>query len=108
MEDKSKGHKKPANYESIKEYLIKKYKRTLLVVNTHESDDYSESKMIENLEDVILEVLDEALFFKMFIMTSEGPVIFVLVDMKYNEVADYVEEIKRKSLLASSISIEVI
>ncbi|WP_234123210.1 hypothetical protein [Clostridium hydrogenum] len=99
-------------FSDIKNYLMKKYKKTLLIVKRNDSLEENINNAIwskiENLDDVISDIFKQSLFLKLFIVTVSGPVIFAMLEDDYATAKSKVQDMKDKNLFEDEIAMDVI
>lgn len=99
-------------FSNIKNYLMNKYKKTLMIVKRNDSLEENinnaMSNKIENLDDIISDIFKESLFLKLFIVTVNGPVILAMLENDYVTAKSKVQDMKDRNLFGNEIIMDVI
>lgn len=96
----------------IEEYLSDKYKMTIMTINIRNSLsirwEMPDDGIIELIENIMEHTFKEDIFLKIFTITSDGPVFFMIIDKAYETVKTLSDKVIDKYFLKANVLVNVI
>lgn len=99
------------NNGDIEKYLSNEYKMTVLKIGVKSlvnmRNELPESGLMELIENIMEDSFKKDIFLKIFTVTSSGPVFFLVIDKRYEEVKSMSDIISDKYFSKCNVYVDI-